>query len=102
MRSVSRRRVWPCVADAVLVVAAAAGRSSPARDHRPGTLILFSVQWATGADVTDPNEITYEVCGVEPGGRSYRLTKSDIGTLSTDGTLSPSGIKLAYTERGSL
>jgi dipeptidyl aminopeptidase/acylaminoacyl peptidase len=79
----------------LLVFAVPAGSAPSTRGQRSGTVILFSVDWDTG--VTDPAETTDEVCGVAPGARTYRLTKSDVGGLSGNGALSPDGTKLAYT-----
>lgn len=75
----------------------AASRSTTA----PATMIVFAVEWPHGLTPPGPQDVTYEVCGVVPGGRSYRLTEGDIGTLSTQGALSPDGTRLAYAPRGS-
>jgi dipeptidyl aminopeptidase/acylaminoacyl peptidase len=91
-----RRRVSVALVPALIVVALAVGGAASTRSQRSGTLILFSVEWDTG--VTNPSETPDEVCGVAPGGRTYRLTKSDIGALSADGALSPDGTKLAYSQ----
>ena len=93
------------IAGVLGVLACAAGvyadLAASGRSASPASMIVFAVDWPQGFASPDPQEITYELCGVVPGGRTYRLTQSDIGQLSTEGVLSADGTKLAYSRQGS-
>ena len=90
------RRAFGVLCALVCAAGVYAELASPSRRASPASMIIFSVDWPQGLTAADPQEITYELCGVVPGGRTYRLTQSDIGALSIDGVLSADGTKLAY------
>jgi dipeptidyl aminopeptidase/acylaminoacyl peptidase len=93
--------MFRCAACVLVALACLAATADSTRSASSGTLILFSVEWPEdGFAAPAPLDTTYDLCGIAPNGRTYRLVASELGAFATDGALSADGTKLAYDMTG--